>query len=242
MSFRRIWHLSMGWVVIVLLAACGGNNTTTTTALSPGAKLLQQAQHIALRDATFTIDFTADRAHDVGTGALTTKPIRFALIVKHTDSASAPVTVNVIGYGVENAIFLYSRLNNSGLWSMLNDGADGYFVNYDTEILNYDQLSAAKLIGPATIDNQTTWHIQATVTMQLYAQDGTLIPSTGGEEIWLRQSDAFPVEIHKSVAGSGTASDGTQTNLSLQATYRFTTWNTGATVKLLDPSQIAASG
>ncbi len=244
---RQRWLMLLLCLLLGLSVACGNAPRaavvpTATAILSPAAKILQQAQQAALHDATFTITFTIAGVSNQGTGTLVTQGRTFELQLPEGTAAGQPVGLTVIGTGLGDATLLYVKLSTNTLWSTLNDGEDGYYVNYDTDILNYDELSNATLIGAATMNGQSTWHLHATATTQMYAEDGTLITVSGGEDLWLRQKDAFPVQVQKNLSGTGTAGDGTTANLQLQATYHFLTWNTGAAITLPDPSQIAASG
>jgi hypothetical protein len=221
------------------LSACGQASSTT---LSPAARILAQARDAPLHDAAFTISFTTDGATSTGTGIFTTNPIRFALNLTATGANGKAVQQQVIGDGVGSATFLYARLSGDPLWSTLDDGEDGYYVNYDTDILNYGALNKVTLVGAVTQDGQPTWHLRATATMQLFALDGTLLNVSGPEDLWVRQSDGMPVALSKNVSGPDTSGSGGSGTIGLQATYHFQKWNTGATITLPDPSQIAASG
>lgn len=229
----------VGFVLLLGLSACGGHSSA---APSRAEQILLQARSASLHDATFTISFTTDGNTSTGTGIFTSNPIRFALHLTVKNASGNAVQQQVIGDGVGNATFLYARLSGDPLWSTLDDGEDGYYVNYDTNILNYDQLSKVTLVGADTVDGQTTWHLHATATMQLFALDGTLLPVSGPEELWLRQNDGMPVEITKNLSGPDTSGSGGSGTIGLQATYHFQKWNDGATITLPDPSQIAASG
>jgi hypothetical protein len=238
---RSLWRwAALGLLLLVGLSGCGGQTSSTT--LSSAARILLQARSAKLHDTTFTIQFTTGGATSTGTGIFTSNPIRFALNLTVPDAKGKPTQQEVIGDGVGGAIFLYAKLKGDPLWSTLDDGEDGYFVNYDTDILNYDQLSSVTLVSAATMDGQTTWHLHATASMQLFALDGTLLPVSGPEEVWVRQSDGLPVAITKNVSGPDTSGTGNSATIGLQATYHFQKWNAGASVTLPDPSQIAASG
>ncbi len=145
---------------------------------------------------------------------------------------------------VSDGDMLYDRLNTDPLWNILNDGDTGNYVNYDTDIVNYDALQAQtmQLIGAEKLDGVTTWHLRGPFTIPLFASDGNLVQVPGTEDLWLRQSDSLPVQIVKSAAKLYTADDGTQEHLVFTATYHFTAWNTGLTITPPGEGQIAASG
>lgn len=233
-------HIYQRWwlgLLVLLVAACG-----TAASPSHAQQIMQQAHQAPLRDATFAVTFTADGASNTGSGILTTTPNRYQLTLLHTTPNEQIAHLLVMCNTTGKVIALFTKVVGDELWSTPNDGEDGTYDNFDTDILNYDQLRTVTLVGSTMLQGEAAWHLHATATIQLYDTDGILIPITGTEDLWLRQSDAFPLMVQKSFSGAAQVSDGTTEQMQLQAAYQFHAWNTGATITLPDESQTSASG
>jgi hypothetical protein len=234
---QRFWFLVVVLLASFGMAACGAAGGAP--ALGPGGRIFAQAQRKGLNDATFTTTFLADGQHNAASGTTTTQPRRMQLTINLTVEGHAEV-LHILGDGDT----LFSRLNSDTLWSILNDADAGVYANYDTDIVNYDQMQpqAVQLIGTETLGGVATWHIRAPFTMPINAPDGALVPVPGTEDLWLRQSDSLPAQIMKAASKDYTADDGSHDQLVFTATYHFTAWNTGLTITPPGEGQIASSG
>jgi hypothetical protein len=218
------WWAMLGCLV---MAGCG---QSPSTAVAPAIRLLQNTH--TLHDATFTVTFTSDSAHGTGTGTLTTDPAFAALTLGGNQQVIIDAPDDII----------YGRLTNDKLWSVLNDADNGVYVNYDTNIWHPWDMQSATLVGSETLGGTAAWHLRGSITATLFDANGNTVLAPGTEDLWLRQSDNLPLQLVKHAKQSGTAPNGIAFTVSLDATYHFTAWNTGATIKLPTENEIAASG
>jgi hypothetical protein len=211
--------------LIALVAGCGGTPANSTP--SPGARIFTQARHGALRDAAFTIQFFADGQAQAGSGITTMRPQRMRLTLVRTTNGKTDTTI-ILADGDT----LYALLSGETLWTVLNDPDIGIYVNYDTDIVNYDQMQAAsaQLSDSVPLGGVPAWHLHARFTFPYIAPDGALVRVPGTEDLWLRQRDSFPLKIVKAATQPYTAVDGSQYTLTFRATYLFTGWNQGTTI------------
>jgi hypothetical protein len=226
------------------LGACstGGtsSNTTgstvvaTTTATTSGQTILNRAEHSALKDTSFTISATAgggsgpvppNAANVNGQGALTMSPHRtkynFTAIGLFGVSAPAQVII-------DEHQNVYANVPPLNQWVKVDPSQLQLQIG-TLDILNYSAISDPVLIGTETINQQVTWHVQGVLLAQTAAATRRL------EDVWIRQSDAYPVkiEIHTVPDPNGTP---TTDNRTLDVTLLFQQWDTGITITL--PSNV----
>ncbi len=208
------------------LVGCGGG-TPANAAPSAGARILAQARQANLRDAAFTTHFVADNQAQDGTGITTMQPLRMRLTLVKTTNGKTATTIVLSDRGT-----LYALLSGDTLWTVLNDPDLGIYVNYDTDIINYDHVEAAsvQLSDSTPLNGVAAWHLHAHFIYPYNAPDGGLVQVPGTEDLWLRQRDSFPLKIVKTASQPYTASDGTPYTLAFSATYVFTGWNQGRTI------------
>lgn len=220
--------------------------TTATTVAAPGsaADILNHAKAAQVKDAKFTIAVTAGSptsnvATANGTGVLTTTPER-------TDISFSSVTLSV------------GPINNTSSAEFITDASSGIYVKVPAlsqwvsvpsqefgavigtvDFLHYDQLQSPTLVGTETVNGFTTYHIQG-LLQSLVGAGGTNTTVAFVEDLWLRQSDYYPIKVQDqnaaSVAGTPTATAATTTpttdNRKVVELVTFNAWNTGATITL----------
>jgi hypothetical protein len=222
------------------LAACSlGNTTTGTTGTSVPATgtvtvsaqaILDQAEHAALKDTSFTIAASAGGASGPvpsnvatvnGQGALTTSPhrtkIHFSAIGLFGISAPADVII-------DEHQNVYAQVPPLNQWVKVDPSQ--LQVQLGTlEILNYNQVHNPVVIGAETVNGQQTWHVQG---VNLAQSAGT---ARRLEDVWVRRSDFYPVQIqiHTVPDLKGTP---TTDNRVLNVMLQFQQWDTGITIDL----------
>ena len=169
-----------------LLAGCGG----TPASAASGARIFAQARHAGLRGAAFTTQFVADGQAQGGSGITTMQPSRMRLTLLRTTNGKTDTTI-ILADGNT----LYELLSGDTLWTVLNDPDIGIYVNYDTNIINYDQVQAtsAQLSDSTPLNGIAAWHLHTRFTFPYNAPDGGLVQVPGTEDLWLRQLDSFPL-------------------------------------------------
>jgi len=224
-----------------LLAACsiGGTASSTpgttviptTTATAPDAHtILDRAEHAALKDTSFSITATAGGASGPvpsnvatvsGQGALTMSPhrtkIHFSAIGLFGVSAPADVII-------DEHQNVYAQVPPLNQWVKV-DPTQLRLQLGTLEILNYTDIQSPVVIGAETINGQQTWHVQGVVLAQSAGTARRL------EDVWVRQSDAYPVQIqiHTVPDPAGTP---TTDNRTLNVMLQFQQWDTGVTIDL----------
>ena len=205
--------------------------------LSPAQSKLSLARHADLHDASFNVTYVADGAQRQGTGTLTLQPMREEFIVAATSNGHQ-TQLDIVTDDSE----IFARVQGDTLWGQLNDTDDSPPINFDGNIINYNQLSQVVLESDTMLAGVHVWHLHATFSMGLYDPISDYVQLPGSEDLWIRQADGLPLREVKQVSGSTIGSDGTTYPLVYDATYDFTAWNTGVTISIPDPDQIAPSG
>jgi hypothetical protein len=230
----------MLWGACLWLAACSGGGTAssttgstvvaTTTATASAQAILDRAEHAALKDTSFSISGSAGAASGPvpptaasvsGQGALTLSPHRtkfdFAAIGLFGVSAPAQVII-------DEQQNVYANAPPLNQWVKVDPNQLGVIIG-TLNILDYSAISNPVLIGSETINQQVTWHVQGVILAQ------TATVARRLEDVWIRQSDAYPVklEIHTVADPNGTP---TSDNRVLDTTLLFQQWDTGITITL----------
>lgn len=217
-------------IVFLVTALCSCTQTSTRQ-----QSKLAFAQHAHIRDATLNITYQVAGGQLQGTAQITEQPLREELAV-------SPVGSKTVLDIVTDGSFAYARVQGDKLWGQLNNSDDSPPVNLDADLYNVDQLSNAILQQDTLFAGVPAWHLHATFSMGLYDPIADFVKLPGTEDLWIRQSDGFPLREVKNVAGTTLGSDGTNYTLSYNATYDFTAWNTGITISIPGQDQIAPSG
>lgn len=223
------------------VAACsvGGSTTSTTmgstvvattTALPSAQTILNRAEHSALKDTSFSISGTAGAgsgpvpptaATVSGQGALTMSPHRtkFDFSAIGLFGVSAPAKVIIDEH--QN---VYANVPPLNQWVKVDPHQLQLQIG-TLNIPNYSDISNPVVLGAETINQQLTWHVQGVLLAQTAAVARRL------EDVWIRQSDAYPVklEIHTVPDPNGTP---TSDNRVLDITLNFQQWDTGITIAL----------
>jgi hypothetical protein len=235
---RRIVPYILLGSTLLWLAACslGGSSTgsgttpvaTTTASAGDATAILNRAQHAPLKDTSFSISVTAGSSNGTvppnaatvtGSGALTTNPHRtefdFSSISLFGASTSAEVIID------ENQV-VYAKVPPLNQWVKVDPNQLKLQIG-TLEVLDYTAIKSPVLIGTETINGQATWHVQGVNFAQTNATARRL------DDVWIRQSDAYPVkrEIHTVPDPTGTP---TSDNRVLDLTLQFTKWDTGITI------------
>jgi hypothetical protein len=220
---------------MLLLAACStstnGDGATTTGTVVPSAQareILAKAQAVKLRDATLKTLVTTKRGSQTvtldGTARTTANPRRVEVV----GTASLGVPYHAIVDG--NAIYI--NLNDK--WLKYVAGNANAEFNYDFIAL-IEQLQDPGLVGTETINGAQTYHLRGTVQASVTPGANQSIETTT-EDLWVRQSDYYPIKI---VAHGGGSNKGTTITVDVTAT--FTAWNSGVTITPPPPDQVTTA-
>jgi hypothetical protein len=234
--FGRRFSLVTLALLMLLLAACststsaGGATATGTVAPSAQAReILAKAQAVKLKDATLKTLVTTKRGSQTvtldGTARTTADPRRVEVV----GTASQVVPYHAIVDG--NVIYI--KLNDKWLKVSLGSASNAEF-NYDFLAL-VEQLQNPGLVGTEAINGVQTYHLRGTVQTPVTPGANQSIETTT-EDLWVRQSDYYPVQIVAHGAGSN---KGTSSTVDVTAT--FTAWNSGVTITPPPPDQVTTA-
>jgi hypothetical protein len=227
--------LALPALLSLLLAACSnsssGGATTATGTVAPSAQareILAKAQAVKLKDATLKTLVTTKRGNQTvtldGTARTTVDPRRIEVV----GTASQVLPYHAIVDG--NAVYI--KLNDK--WRKYTVGSANAEFNYDFIAL-VEQLQNPGLVGTETINGMQTYHLRGTVQTPVTPGANQSIETTT-EDLWVRQSDYYPVKI---VAHGGGSSKGTTVTVDVTAT--FTAWNSGVTITPPPPDQMTTA-
>jgi hypothetical protein len=220
---------------MLLLAACStstnGDGATTTDTAVPSAQareILAKAQAVKLKDATLKTLVTTKRGSQTvtldGTARTTANPRRVEVV--GTASLGVPYHAIVDGNTV------YINLNDKWLkYAVGNANAE---FNYDFIAL-VEQLQNPGLVGTETINGAQTYHLRGTVQAPVTPGANQSIETTT-VDLWVRQSDYYPMKI---VAHGGGSNKGATITVDVTAT--FTAWNSGVTITPPPPDQVTTA-
>jgi LppX/LprAFG-like lipoprotein len=224
--------LALPALLTLLLAACststsnGGATATNTVAPSAQAReILAKAQAVKLKDATLKTHVTTKRGSQTvtldGTARTTASPRR----VEVAGTASLGIPYHAIVDG--NVIYIQAN----DKWLKYTLGNANAEFNYDFIAL-ITQLQNPGLVGTETINGAQTYHLRGTVQAPVTPGANQSVETTT-EDLWVRQSDYYPMKI---VAhGSGTNKG---TSFTVDVTATFTAWNSGVTITPPTPDQV----
>jgi hypothetical protein len=227
--------LTLPPLLMFLLAACsttmGGGGVTATHTVAPSAQareILAKAQAVKLKDATLKTLVTTTRGSQTvtldGTARTTASPRRVEVV--GTASLGIPYQAIVDG----NVI--YVKLNDK--WLKFSVGGANAEFNYDFIAL-VEQLQNPGLVGTETVNGFQTYHLRGTVQAPVTPGANQKIETTT-EDLWVRQSDYYPVKIVAHGAGSNNG-----TNVTVDVTATFTDWNSGITIAPPSPDQVTTA-
>jgi hypothetical protein len=227
--------LALPALLMLLLAACststsdGGATATNTVAPSAQAReILAKAQAVKLKDATLKTHVTTKRGSQTvtldGTARTTADPRR----VEVAGTASLGIPYHAIVDG--NVIYIQAN----DKWLKYTLGNANAEFNYDFIAL-ITQLQNPGLVGTETVDGVQTYHLRGTVQAPVTPGANQSIETTT-EDLWVRQSDYYPVKI---VAHGSGSSKGTSITVDVTAT--FTAWNSGVTIAPPSPDQVTTA-
>jgi hypothetical protein len=91
------------------------------------------------------------------------------------------------------------------------------------------------LVGTETINGVQTYHLRGTVQTPVTPGANQSIETTT-EDLWMRQSDYYPVKIVAHGAGSSKG-----TSITVDVTATFTAWNSGVTITPPAPDQVTTT-
>lgn len=222
----------------LLLVACG--QAAASPPSGPGVAILEKARQAALKDCAFEVTFKTDDVNGTGTGTLTRQPLMAHLRLK-VHSLGAVNAIEVIT-GPRDG---YSRLQSDPMWTELASDFAIDSVAIPNDLLGYDKLRDVRLIGQETINGAATWHISAAVTLTSILYDDPVTTKLEGTvDLWIRQSDAFPVQLIQRVAGRYAVPVGGERGapLTYSATYSFSKWNSGGVISEPPPDQVVVGG
>ena len=224
--------LALPALLMLLLAACSTSTSdgsaTSTDTVAPSAQareILAKAQAVKLKDATLKTLATTKRGNQTvtldGTARTTADPRRVEVV----GTASQVVPYHAIMDGDS----VYIKLNEK--WLKVSLGSANAEFNYDFIAL-ITQLQNPGLVGTETINGAQTYHLRGTVQAPVTPGANQSIETTT-EDLWVRQSDYYPVKI---VAhGAGTSKG---TSITVDVTATFTAWNSGVTITPPPPDQV----
>jgi hypothetical protein len=224
--------LALPALLMLLLAACststsdGDASSTSTVAPSAQAReILAKAQAVKLKDATLKTLATTKRGTQTvtldGTARTTADPRRIEVV--GTASQVVPY------HAVVDGNVIYIKLNNK--WLKVSVGSANAEFNYDFLSL-VEQLQNPSLVGTETINDVQTYHLHGTVQAPVTPSAGQSIETTT-EDLWVRQSDYYPVKIVAHGAGTNKG-----TSITLDVTATFIAWNSGVTITPPPPDQV----
>ena len=227
--------LALSALLMFVLAACatsttGGANAgasaTGTVPLSASARdILTKAQAVKLKDATLKTQVTTKRGSQTvtldGTARTTADPRRIEVI--GTASQVVPY------HAVVDGNVIYIKLNDK--WLKVSLGSANAEFNYDFLSL-VEQLQNPGLVGTETINGVPTYHLRGTVQAPVTPGANQSIETTT-EDLWVRQSDYYPVQIVAHGAGTNKG-----TSITVDVTATFTAWNSGVTITPPPPDQV----
>jgi hypothetical protein len=159
-----------------------------------------------------------------GTARTTASPRRVEVV--GTASLGVPYQAIVDGNVV------YIKLGDK--WLKVSLGSASAEFNYDFISL-VEQLQNPGLVGTETVNGMQTYHLRGTVEAPVTPGANQKIETTT-EDLWVRQSDYYPVKIVAHGAGSNQG-----TNITVDATATFTAWNSGITISLPPPDQVTTT-
>ena len=235
MRYQRLAQCWLIGLIVTLLAGCSGNTTSTPSHVSV---LLANAKHASLRDANFTITWTSGPNSASGTGELTLTPVQRDDLELKLQLGNQKAALDVVADGATT----YAKQANETMWDEEPTYAtDINPVTETTHIIDYDRLHDAQLVDSAPIAGIPAWHIKGTLAINSPEIGGQILKLVGSEEIWLRQSDAFPLQITEHVAASGT-NNGEDYTINSTVSYTFVAWNTHLTITPPSPDLLNANG
>lgn len=213
---------------VLALGACGtGTNIggATPTETPNVTTILQHAQTAKYKDAAFTMSMNGSASGETVTdnvsGEETTSPKRLHLSISLTTSVQT-VSYTIIDDIATNTSYTQTNLPgvDATTWTKESLGSGLASVTDPTQLVDFSELTGAKLAGTTTKNGVAVWHITGSET-----NAGT----TGTVDAYIRQSDNLPAEVDFKTSGA------TATALTLS----FTQYNTGLIISLPPASQIS---
>jgi hypothetical protein len=128
---------------------------------------------------------------------------------------------------------IYVKLNDKWLKVSLGSASNAEF-NYDFLAL-VEQLQNPGLVGTEAINGVQTYHLRGTVQAPVTPGANQSIETTT-EDLWVRQSDYYPVKIVAHGSGSNKG-----TSITVDVTATFTAWNSGVTITPPPPDQVTTA-
>jgi LppX/LprAFG-like lipoprotein len=124
---------------------------------------------------------------------------------------------------------IYIKLNDK--WLRYTVGNANAEFSYDFLAL-VEQLQNPGLVGTETINGAQTYHLRGTVQAPVTPGANQSIETTT-EDLWVRQSDYYPMKIVAHGAGTNKG-----TTITVDVTATFTAWNSGVTITPPPPDQV----